>query len=88
MKSKRKGFWVVNEKSDKFHDESRIAVLCVQYTALGKDMMPCLHRTSALTLVCFVIGNVEPLIVLACRGMIGDRTCKAGTKSIVVIDML
>ena len=88
LKPEGKSLRVINEKSDKFHDESRIAVLGIQYAALGKDVMPGLHRTSALTLMCFVVGNVEPPIVLACRGMIGDRTCKAGTESIVIIDML
>lgn len=88
LKPKGEGLWVVNEKSDKSHDVSQIAVLSIQYTALGKDMMLGLHWTPALTLMCFVVGDVELPIVLACWGMIGDRTCKASTESIVIIDML
>ena len=60
-------------------------VLGVQYTALGKDVMPGLHQTPALTFMSVLVWDVDLPIVLTCRGMIGDCTCKAGTESIVII---
>ena len=88
MKSERKSIRVINEKSVKFHDILWIAVLSVQYTALGRGVMPSLHQTATLTLMSVLVWNVEPLIVLACQGMIGDHSRKAGIESIVIIDML
>ena len=64
LKPKCKYLRVVNQKSDKFHDISWITVLSIQYTALGEDMMPGLHQTTTLTLVSFVVRNVEPPIVV------------------------
>jgi hypothetical protein len=87
LEPKSKHLWVIHKISNRLSDVARSAIERVQYAALGKDVMPGLHRAATLTLVSFVARNMELPIVLACRGMIEDRSRKTCTEQVVLVNI-
>jgi hypothetical protein len=84
-----KGFhlWVIHKISNQLSDVARSAIERVQYATLGKNMMPGLHRAATLAFVSFVTRNMKPLIVLACWGMIEDRSRKTCAEQILLVNI-
>ena len=82
--SKRR--WIRYQESDQFPSKFRGPVKGIKHTAVREDVVPSLHRTTALTFVSF--GDVEPTIVFADRGMSKDRSAKASAARIILVDMM
>ena len=84
---KANAFGLSSKKPNKFSHKVGIPIVCLQYSALHKDMVPSLHRTAAFTFVIVVARYAEPGVVLSSRRVVENGSAHPRSEHIAFICM-